>query len=66
MPTILDLLTSAEKAFSRSREADLDANERLLTIMRKLAADAESVREHMAQLQTRIERLEAGGSGGEP
>ena len=64
--TILDLLTSAEAAFSRSREADLDANERLLTIMRKLAADAESMHEVLERLQTRIERLEVGESRGEP
>jgi hypothetical protein len=60
------LLSSAEAAFSRGRDADLDANERLFTLIRNLAADIASAREHMAQLQTRIERLEVGESGGEP
>jgi hypothetical protein len=64
--TILDLLTSAEKAFARNRDADLDASERLFMLMRKLAADVENVREYLAQLQTRVERLEAGEAGGEP
>jgi hypothetical protein len=64
--SILDLLTSTEKAFARSREADLDTSERLFILIRKLAADIASAREYMGQLQNRIERLEAGESGGEP
>jgi hypothetical protein len=59
------LLSSAEAAFSRGRDADLDANERLFTLIRNLAADIEGTREWMARLRTRIEQLEARGSGGE-
>ena len=64
--TILDLLTSTENAFARNRDADLDANERLLTLVRILAADIERAQDCMEQLRYRIGQLEAKESGGEP